>query len=210
MSRSASRYLVGLTGGMASGKSTVARWLDEAGFLVVDADQLVAELYAPGGRGAAAVAELFGPQTLNEEGGVHHPAVASIVFADPQARKRLEQAIHPLVHQRFQEIASQADGVVVYEATLLVESGGSRFFDLVVSIEADSQRRLQWAIARGMDETAAKARLEAQGDGATRRQGAHRLIHNDGALEDLRRQIDGLIEELRRRSEQPAGSPTAD
>lgn len=193
----ASRFLVGLTGGMASGKSTVARWLGEAGFLMVDADQLVAELYAPGGRGAAAVADLFGPQTLNEAGGVHHPAVASIVFADPEARKRLEQAIHPLVHQRFQEIAGQAEGVVVYEATLLVESGGSRLFDLVLSVEADEERRLQWAIGRGMDADAAKARLVAQGDGATRRQGAHRLIHNDGTLEDLRHQVDTLIDELR-------------
>lgn len=199
-----SRVLVGLTGGMASGKSTVARWLGEAGFLVVDADRLVAELYAPGGKGAAAVAELFGPQTLKADGSVDHPSVAAIVFTDDAARKRLEEAIHPLVHQRFQEIASQADGVVVYEATLLVESGGSRFFDLVISIEAEASRRLQWAIQRGMDAEAAQARLDAQGDGSKRRQGAHRLIHNNGSLDDLRRQIDALIEELGQR----AGTPT--
>lgn len=202
-----SRFLLGLTGGMASGKSTVARWLDEAGFLVVDADRLVAELYAPGGRGAAAVAELFGPSSLRPDGGVDHAAVAAIVFADPEARRRLEAAIHPLVHQRFQEIASRADGVVVYEATLLVESGGSRFFDLVVSIEADPARRLHWAIERGMDEAAAKARLAAQGDGETRRRGAHRVLHNDGSLEDLRRQIDQLIAELRQKTE-PSATPS--
>ena len=195
-----SRFLLGLTGGMASGKSTVARWLDEAGFLVVDADRVVAELYAPGGRGAPAVAELFGPSALRPDGAVDHAAVAKIVFADAAARRRLEAAIHPLVHQRFQEIASQAQGVVVYEATLLVESGGSRFFDLVVSIEADPSRRLQWAIERGMDAAAAKARLAAQGDGEVRRQGVHRVLHNDGSLDDLRRQIDDLIAELRQKT----------
>lgn len=196
-----SRVLVGLTGGMASGKSTVARWLDEAGFLVVDADRLVAELYAPRQPGALAVAELFGNDTLDADGKVDHRKLADIVFADPQARRRLEQAIHPLVHQRFQEIASQAKGVVVYEATLLVESGGSRFFDWVISVEADAEQRLRWAIGRGMDEEAARARLRAQGDGEQRRQGAHQLLHNDGTLDDLRSKVNALIDELRRRAD---------
>ncbi len=204
-----SRFLLGLTGGMASGKSTVARWLDEAGFLVVDADRLVAELYAPGGRGAAAVAELFGAAALRPDGGVDHGAVAKIVFADAEARRRLEAAIHPLVHQRFQEIASLAEGVVVYEATLLVESGGGRFFDLVVSIEADPARRLRWAVERGMDEDAARARLAAQGDGEARRQGAHRVLHNGGSLADLRRQVDALISELRQKSEPSTTAPAS-
>lgn len=194
-----SRFLLGLTGGMASGKSTVARWLHEAGFLVVDADRLVAELYAPNGKGALAVAELFGPQSLRADGGVDHKAVAAIVFADPEARRKLEAAIHPLVHQRFQEIASQAEGIVVYEATLLVESEGSRFFDLVISIEAEPARRLQWAIERGMEESAARARLAAQGDGEARRRGAHRVLYNDASLEDLRSAIDDLIVELKQK-----------
>lgn len=194
-----SRYLVGITGGMASGKSTVVRWLGEAGFLVVDADRIVAELYAPGGRGAAAVRQLFGVEALAADGRVDHPAVAAIVFADPGARQRLEAAIHPLVHQRFAEIAARATGVVVYEATLLVESGGYRAFDLVISVEAPEDRRLAWAIDRGMDEAAARARLEAQGDGERRRAHAHRILHNDGSLDDLRAKVDALIEELRGR-----------
>ena len=193
------RFLVGITGGMASGKSTVVRWLGEAGFQVVDADRIVAELYAPGGKGAAAVRELFGDGTLKEDGSVDHPAVAAIVFADPAARKRLEAAIHPLVHQRFAEIAAAATGVVVYEATLLVESGGYRAFDLVLSVEAPEDRRLEWAIARGMDEAAARSRLEAQGDGAERRARAHRILENDGSLDDLRGKVDVLVAELRDR-----------
>ncbi len=195
-----SRLLVGLTGGLASGKSTVARWLDEAGFRVVDADRVVAELYAPGGRGAAAVRELFGSEALDSDGAVDRARVAERVFSDDEARRRLEQAIHPLVRAHFADIARQAEGVVVYEATLLVESGHAETFDLVVSIEAPQQRRLAWAIARGMDEAQARARLAAQGDGARRRAGADRIIANDGSLDDLRRAVDELTLELRERT----------
>ncbi len=190
------RTLLGLTGGLASGKTTVAEWLRQAGFLVVDADRVVAELYRPGDQGAAAVRRLFGDAYLTADGAVDRPALAGKVFADPEARRRLEAAIHPLVRRRFAEIAGAATGVVVYEATLLVESGHSDHFDLVVSVEAPAERRLAWAVARGMDEAAARARLEAQGDGNRRRAGAGRVLANDGTLEDLRRKVDELIAEL--------------
>ena len=195
-----SRFLLGLTGGLASGKSTVGRYLSEAGLLVVDADRVVAELYAPGGKGSQAVRELFGPEVLRRDGAVDRPKVAARVFADDRARRRLEQAIHPLVRRHFREIADGADGVVVYEATLLVESGHSETFDLVVSIEAPEEKRLEWAVERGMDRESARARLAAQGNGEKRRAGADRLISNDGTPTDLRRKIDQLIDELRNRS----------
>ncbi len=191
------RLLFGLTGGLASGKSTVGRWLSDAGFEVVDADRVVAELYAPGGRGAAAVRELFGEEALTADGAVDRPKVAERVFADDAARRRLEQAIHPLVRQHFAAIAAEAEGVVVYEATLLVESGHCEAFDLVVSVEAPEEKRLEWAVARGMDEASAKARLAAQGGGAPRRARADRVLRNDGTLADLRRAVDALIDELR-------------
>ena len=193
------RFLLGLTGGMASGKSTVARWLAEAGFHVVDADRVVAELYAPGGKGAAALAELLGPEVLDENGAVNKPKVAERLFSDPRVKAEVEKAIHPLVHEHFRHLASQLEGIVVYEATLLVESGHSQSFDLVVTIEADEERRLGWAIGQGMDEEPARARLKAQGDGAARREGADRILRNDGSLEDLRVSIDALITELRAR-----------
>ncbi len=195
-----SRVVVGLTGGLASGKSTVGRWLGAAGFLVVDADRVVADLYAPGGSGSEAVRELFGPEALSDEGAVDRPRVAELVFSDRRARRRLEQAIHPLVRQRFTEICRQTEGVVVYEATLLVESGHAETFDLVISIEAPEARRLAWAVARGMHEAQARARLAAQGDGTRRRAGADRVISNDGTLDDLRRAVDELIAELRERA----------
>ena len=189
---------VGLTGGLASGKSTVSQWLRDAGFEVVDADRLVAELYQPGGEGAAAVRDLFGPGMLDERGAVDHAKVAARVFSDPAARASLEAAIHPLVRKRFVEIAAQAQGVVVLEATLLVEAGYGPGFDLIVTVEAPCELRLERAIARGVNPESARARLLAQGDGEQRRRAAHRLIDNSGDERHLRRQTDEMIDELKR------------
>lgn len=189
---------VGLTGGLASGKSTVSAWLREAGFEVVDADRLVAELHQPDGEGAAAVRDLFGPEMLDERGGVDHTRVAARVFSDPAARKALEAAIHPLVRKRFEEIASRSQGVVVLEATLLVEAGYSPLFDFIVTVEAPCELRYERAVARGMAPETARARLLAQGDGEERREAAHRVIDNSGDEQHLRRQVDELIEELNR------------
>lgn len=189
---------VGLTGGLAGGKSTVAGWLRDAGFTVVDADRLVADLYRPGGQGAAIVRQLFGPEAIDAEGGVDRAKVAARVFSDPEARRALEKAIHPLVRERFAEIANAAQGVVVLEATLLVEAGYGPMFDFIVSVEADAEARLRRAVARGLDEASARARLVAQGDGEERKEAAHRVIDNCGGLPQLRRQVDELIEELSR------------
>jgi dephospho-CoA kinase len=196
-------YRVGLTGGLASGKSTVAGWLRDAGVQVVDADRLVAELYRPGAAGTEAARRLFGDGVLTAEGGVDHAALAARVFSDPAARRALEQAIHPLVRRRFEEIAATPAAPptpppIVLEATLLVEAGYGPGFDLIVTLEGDPEVRLRRAVARGLDAAAARARLAAQGDGARRRQGAHRVLDNDGTVADLRRQVDALIADVRR------------
>jgi dephospho-CoA kinase len=188
---------VGLTGGMASGKSTVARRLAERGFLVVDADRLVAELYQPGQPGAQAVAELFGAGFLAADGAVDRPRLAERVFSDAAARKSLEARIHPLVRQRFAAIAAGSAVPAVLEATLLVEAGYAPGFDLVVTVEADPELRLARAIARGLDAPAAHARLAAQGTGAARRAAAQRVITNDVTLEELEEQADRLAAEIR-------------
>jgi dephospho-CoA kinase len=191
-------FRVGLTGGLASGKSTVAGWLRDAGYLVVDADQLVAELYRPRAAGAVAARDLFGPSVLTPEGGVDHRALADHVFGDPDARRALEEAIHPLVRRRFEEILAAPDAprVAVLEATLLVEAGYGPGFDLIVTVEADPEVRLRRAVARGLREESARARLAAQGDGERRRHGAQRVILNDGDLAGLRTQVDALIAEI--------------
>lgn len=200
---------VGLTGGIAAGKSTVARLLGERrGFRVVDADRLVAELYRPGGAGAEAVADLFGRGALDAAGGVDRRAVAARVFDDPEARLRLERAIHPLVRRRFAEIAREAaEPVVVLEATLLVEAGYAPDFDLVVTVESDPETRIARAVGRGLDEAEARRRLAAQPDGAARRAAAHRTLVNDGDLAALERRVDALAAELRGLAEAQGEQP---
>lgn len=189
---------VGLTGGLASGKSTASQWLREAGFEVIDADQIVAELYQPGGEGAAAVRALLGPEMLDESGAVDHAKVAARVFSDPHTRIALEKAIHPLVRKRFVEITSASKGVVILEATLLVEAGYAPGFDLIVTVEAPCELRFERAVERGMNPETAEARLLAQGDGEKRRGAAHRVIDNSGDEAHFHRQVDELIEELKR------------
>lgn len=191
--------LVGLTGGLASGKSTVARRLAEGGCTVVDADRVVADLYRPGEPGARAVRDLFGPEALDAKGAVDHKAVGAKVFADPKARKALEAAIHPLVRARFEEIASQlpAEAIAVHEATLLVEAGYGPSFDLIVTVEAPAEIRCARAVARGLKEEDARARLAAQGDGLQRRQAAHREIDNSDTPEKLAEQVAVLLADLR-------------
>lgn len=190
---------VGLTGGIAAGKSTVAGWLREAGFTVVDADKLVAALYLPGGEGSAAVARLLGASFLTPAGQVDHRRLASRVFQDQATREHLESIIHPLVRRDFESIASNATEVVVLEAPLLVEAGLAPDFDLVVTVEASPESRLRRAVARGLSEEEARRRFNAQTDETTRVQAADRVLRNDGSLQELREQVDGLVGEIRRR-----------
>ncbi len=188
---------VGLTGGLASGKSTVARWLREAGCEVVDADLLVAELYAPGAAGARAVERLFGPRYLKAGGAVDKGALAQLVFADAEARRQLEAEIHPLVRAEFARRAA-VGGIFVLEATRLVEAGFAPDFDLVVTLEAPAELRLERAATRGLARDEALRRLAAQGDGSERRRAASWTLRNAGSLAELRAQVDQLVDHLRR------------
>ena len=190
---------VGLTGGLAAGKSTVARLLAEHGLTVFDADRLVAELYGPGQPGAERVRELFGDSMLGRDGAVDRAALAAMVFRDPGALARLEAAIHPLVRDRFEQIAGSAGGIVVVEATRLVEAGWGDELDAVVTVEAPAELRLERAVARGMDREEARRRLAAQGEGEGRRRRADVVMVNDGDLAALRAAVAELVRDLRRR-----------
>ena len=192
---------VGLTGGLAAGKSTVAEQLAAVGFLVVDADQLVAELYRSGQPGAQRVADLFGSRVLDSTGAVDHAALAAIVFADDTARRELEAAVHPLVKERFDELAGDADGVAVLEGALLLEAGFADDFDLLVTVEADPAVRVARAVARGLDEAQARQRISAQTAPEARIEAADRVLWNNDSLDQLELQIDQLIGELRKRAE---------
>ena len=191
---------VGLTGGLASGKSTVARRLEESGLTVVDADALVADLYRSGRAGSQAVLELFGHHVLTETGAVDHQRLAEHVFADPVALEQLEERIHPLVRKAFAEIASGSNAPAVLEATRLVEAGYAPDFDLLITVEADTETRLARAIERGLTAADARARLAAQGDGELRRRAAHVILDNDGSLHQLLERTDELAREIHARS----------
>lgn len=192
-----SPLLVGLTGGIASGKSTVAERFAEHGFRVVDADRLVAELYHPGEPGARAIREAFGDEVMSPQGGVDHRKLGAVVFQDREARTKVEEIVHPLVRERFQEIARAAtEAVVVLEATLLVEAGYAPDFDHVVTVEAPVEARIQRAVARGNDPRDVRRRLAAQGDGAQRRAAADVELVNDGTLEELQAKVDELARQL--------------
>jgi dephospho-CoA kinase len=193
--------IVGLTGGIASGKSTVARLLAERGCQVADADRLVADLYRPGQAGAEAVRELFGESMLDDEGAVDRAALAELVFGDAAARGRLERAIHPLVGLAFQRLTASATGILVYEVPLLVETGGASRYDTIVTVEADPDLRIERAVARGVDRESALARLAAQADSAQREAVAQHVLRNDGDLAHLERQVDDLVAALRERLE---------
>lgn len=189
---------VGLTGGIASGKSTVGRMMAEAGCTVTDADRLVASLYRPGNAGADAVHELFGAEFLATDGSVDKQKLAALVFGDERQRKRLEQVIHPLVGIAFAELVEVTSGVVVFEATLLVEGGRSGTFERLVTVEADPDLRLRRAVDRGLAESEALARMEAQTDEATRSAAADYVIRNEAGLNDLRQATADTVEQLRR------------
>jgi dephospho-CoA kinase len=183
---------IGLTGGIGSGKSTVARLLAEHGATVVDADVLAREVVEPGTPGLAAIAEAFGDGVLTAEGALDRPALAAVVFGDPDARARLDGIVHPLVRSRAVELISAlpADAVVVQDIPLLVETGQAGSFDLVLVVEADLETRVARLVARGLAENDARARIAAQATDEQRRAVAHVVLDNSGTPEELAAQVD--------------------
>lgn len=176
--------------------------LREMGCVVTDADALVADLYRPGEPGAQAVADLFGAQMLGPDGAVDKEALGRVVFADPTSRKRLEQAIHPLVGKRYLEVLEAAGpgAVVVFEVPLLAEGGGRGRYDAVITVEAPGDLRLDRAVDRGLERDQAEARMKAQASDRERRAVADFVIENHGSLAELRAQVEEVLDDLRRRA----------
>lgn len=193
---------VGLTGGLASGKSTVAARLREHGLPVLDADLVVRELYAPGGAGAAAISSTYGPELLGEDGAVDRPKLAALVFGDPEAVAKLNALIHPLVHRAqadwFHELESNGKGIGVVEATLLIESGGRSRFDVLVTVSAPASVRLERAVARGGNRDDLAKRIAAQMPDEAREKVADIVLRSTGSKDDLLRDADDLADRLKR------------
>lgn len=206
---------VGLTGGIGSGKSTVARRLVERGAVLVDSDALAREVVAPGTPGLAAVVQAFGPGVLGPGGELDRPALAAVVFGDAAARGRLNAIVHPLVRDRSDGLiaAAAADAVVVQDVPLLVENGMAPYLPLVIVVHADAEERVRRLVGqRGMPEADARARIAAQADDAARRAAADVWLDNGGAPGDLTAAVDLLWDtrlvpfeaHLRRRATVPA------
>lgn len=186
---------VGLTGGIGSGKSEVARLLAERGAVVVDADELAREAVAPGTEGLAAVVREFGSEVLAEDGSLDRARLGRVVFGDDSRRRALEAIVHPYVARRREEIARQASpgSVMVYDVPLLVENGLQDDFDVVVVVDAADETRLRRLVAaRGMPEADARARMAAQCTRGERLAEADVVVANDGDLAALRAEVDRL------------------
>jgi dephospho-CoA kinase len=183
--------LIGLTGGIGSGKSTVARFLRELGATVIDADEATRAVQTPGSEGLRRLVEEFGSQILTREGALDRPRLAAIVFSDAEARRRLNEIIHPLVRQwmgeRQREAAGRGDPSVVLVVPLLFETRGAQGLDAVILVYAPEDIQLKRLVeARGMDEQAARARIAAQMPIEEKRRRASHVIVNTGTLEELR------------------------
>ncbi|WP_461168729.1 dephospho-CoA kinase [Arthrobacter sp. Z1-15] len=179
---------VGLTGGIAAGKSLAARTLQELGALVIDSDALAREVVEPGTDGLAAVVKAFGSGMLDGEGRLDRPALAAVVFSDADKRNTLNSIVHPRVRARAAELEQQAPAgtVVVHDIPLLVETGQHRNFDFVLVIDAPEEERIRrMAADRGMSEEAARARIAAQAGTAERAAAADVVLVNDGTAEQL-------------------------
>ncbi|HEY6812356.1 MAG TPA: dephospho-CoA kinase [Propionibacteriaceae bacterium] len=185
---------VGLTGGIASGKSLVAADLAARGAVIIDADVLAREVVEAGTPGLAAIIERFGSQVLTD-GRLDRAHLAEIVFADPAARRDLERIVHPAVRARAEELERAADSaaVVVHVIPLLVETGQQGAFDLVVTIDVDHETQIQRIMARnGFSRAEAESRIAAQAAREDRRAAADVVLDNSGNVAQLKDQIDAL------------------
>jgi dephospho-CoA kinase len=192
-------YVLAVTGGIGSGKSTAARLFGERGAVVIDLDDLAKGLTGPSGPLVGAVAEAFGEDLLTAEGGIDHAALADRAFASPESARRLDAIVHPGVLAAtggaLDMLAAQGrpPAVVVIDIPLLVEAPG--FFDVVdavLTISADEDTRLARLAARGMSEEDARARMDAQASDAERRDIADWVVDNDGSASEFRQALDGF------------------
>ena len=191
---------VGLTGGVASGKSTVSALLAEHGAVVIDADLLAREVVAPGTDGLAEIVAAFGADVLDADGGLDRAAMGAIVFADEGKRRALEAIIHPRVRSRGRELeeAAAPGALVVHDIPLLVETGQAASFDAVLVVDVPPELQVErMTTLRGMSRAEAERRVAAQATREQRLAAATHVIDNTGTLDDLRRRGAEVVEELR-------------
>jgi len=190
---------IGLTGGIASGKSTVARELERLGAVIIDADVLARDVVALGTEGLKAVVARFGDAVLAADGSLDRSAMARVIFADPQARADLNAIIHPLVRERAAELeaAAPVGAVVVHVIPLLVETGQQDRFDAVVVVDTTVEEQLRRLTRRdGLTQTEAEQRVAAQASREERLGAATHVIDSSGPVRETMRQVDELWRSL--------------
>jgi dephospho-CoA kinase len=189
---------IGLTGGVGSGKSTVASMFSQRGAFVVDADAVARDVVAPGSEGLAALVAEFGADILASDGSLDRPALADRAFADDGARARLNAITHPRIAARTAELMAQAAAgqVVVHDVPLLVELGLMPAYDLVVVVDAPDEVRLARLEERGMPEEEARRRMAAQCARVDRLAAADVVLDNSNELHTLEPQVERLWREL--------------
>ncbi|SDS68714.1 dephospho-CoA kinase [Microterricola viridarii] len=192
-------YLIGLTGGIASGKSTVARRLVQHGAVLVDADVLARKAVEPGTPALAAIRETFGDQVLRADGSLDREKLGAVIFHDDAARDKLNAIVHPAVRElgekmKAEAVAADPDVVIVHDIPLLVEAGrAGEGFDKIVVVEAPKKTRVARLVEeRGLDPAHAVARVEAQASDEERRAVADVVIDADGTLAHTMSQVDDL------------------
>ncbi len=191
---------IALTGGVASGKSTVARMLEELGAVVIDSDRLAREVVEPGTPGLAAVVAEFGKQVVTPDGSLDRPALGAVVFADESARRRLEGILHPLIRQRSAEIEESVDAgaLVVHDIPLLVESGQADRFEVVLVVDVPVATQVERMVRdRGWSRADAEARVAAQATREQRLAAATHVLENTGTYDDLRERVTEVVEIVR-------------
>jgi dephospho-CoA kinase len=200
-------FLVGLTGGIASGKSTVSAMLERLGAEVIDADLVAREVVEPGTKGLTDIVATFGKAILEADGSLSRAAIGQLVFADSAQRIKLESILHPLIKERtMQRIAQSKSSVVVYVVPLLVEANVDYPFDLVVSIEAGVETQTQRLIdTRNLSREDALARINAQATESQRVQRADVWLDGSLSFAELEIEVSKLWQSILRQASLKAG-----
>lgn len=193
--------VVGLTGGICSGKSTVAAMFSRLGATVIDADQVAHELVEPGGPLFEAIVSAFGQEVVGADGRIDRRRLGAVVFSDPKARRRLEAILHPAIieesERRIQQAGAAGAAVCLLDAALLVESGWHIRFDAVILVAASEAVQLARLVgARGLSRDEAMQRIRSQMPQQEKRRHARFVIENEGPLEETTRQVKAIWEQM--------------
>lgn len=192
-------YLIGLTGGIAAGKSTVAKRWAENGAIEIDADQVAREVVEPGTVGLSSIVEHFGLDVLTEGGELDRKELGRLIFSDSSKRELLNSILHPLIRERTKLLLAELpdDSIVVYNVPLLVEAAVDHTFDLVVTVEAPEEEQIRRLVQRrGLSESEARSRIAAQAKPVERAARADRILNSNQDINLLIRDADALWREI--------------